>query len=220
MKKLIIMLLILLLIGGGAYLYHINKDNNIPEYQKNKYKEKLEFKTNEEKQEFVNEFASDGEILDEENEDYPYVVGGFTTANIPNVVDVLDYLGIEGMVFVKEELTLALEMLPKLKEDTRDLEVGELKRYFSEHENKIIKQYGITTLDKFQEFVESLAFIKENEKISEGVINTSSIEKVGNTVLFDLVIKDRAGNTNTYKIKVDTIPSGENVEFSLYWEVG
>ena len=221
MKKLLIIITILILsLIGGISFYYIRLQNNKPEYIKSKYKEMPGFENEKERQDFINQFASASEILEEENEDYPYNAGGIDTANIINIAELLDYIGVDGMVFAEEELTLSLEMLPRIKEDILDLSDSDLNRYLLEHQNMIIRQYGINDLESFKDFTQGLSYIKENEKISEGSIDINTIRKIGNSIFFELDVKTNKGNNNTYSIKIELAPSSEGTEYLIYWEMG
>lgn len=215
----IIIILLLAAIGGGAYFYYNNKHVKIPEYQRTELEEIPKFASVEERNQYVDNFANAGEILDDENEDHTYNAGGFTTANVMNLAEISEYIGIDGMVFVQEELTLAMEMLPKLRKDTQGLEDNKIESYLSTYRNEIVRQYGISAIGKFKDFIMSLSFIDKGEKINEGVIIKSSIKKVGNNVSFDFTVKTNKENTYTYIITVVIFTLNETSDYLIYWSV-
>jgi len=222
----ITLLVIIIVIVGttlGIYTYTTQKDKvqlrNIPEYQKEKLEEKPEFKSEKERMDYIKEFANKGNVLDEENDKHTYNAGGFKTANVLNLSALVEPLTINGMVLVEEELTLALEMLPIIKQNTLNMNDTEIGYFFSEHQNEIIRQYGIDNLKDFNKFIETLDFIKENEKILEGVIKKESVEKIGNTTSFDLEVVTTEDNKAIYRIKVALIPTENETTYNLYWDI-
>lgn len=130
--------------------------------------------------------------------------GGYAGINVQNEQALLKVMNTDGMVSVDTMINEALRSIPKIHEDSLQLDENSISKYFNENKDKMIATFGINDADTFGKFLSDLNFLGAEGRINEAIIEEGSIKKGEfkvDEVRFNLILKSTVGKSKTFNIK-------------------
>lgn len=208
-KKKALFCLIILFVAIPAFLVITNSKKDDYNLNNNNY----------EKAQQIEEFTSKEEGTDPKV-DITTNEGGYTGIFIKNKQSLLKVMNTDGMLSVNDMINEALKYIPKIHEDSKYLEGGDINKYYDDNKSKISYTFGINDPETFAKFLSDLNFLGVEGTINDVSIDPNSITKGEfnvDEVRFNLILKSTIGKSQTFNIKFPIQENNQKDSKIIYW---